>query len=458
MFWGYISIDAMKRVADDNLNIEQNLMPNFIGQYLNNPDIFTNVNSPLYIPKEIGNVIAQIAIKNSNLLAWLEQQISCVSKTLLNDSKFKEAILNKQADRVATFDVDDFVKIWDANSGQLAFTLMANLPKSFLRTIVKTILFNNQGDKLLTVFKHGGVKIWDVYTASCLQGIKGYNNCRLTAAAFCCNDQKLAVGYTDGNIGILNANTGEILKIFKGHNNDIISLVTNVDGDKIATGSFDNTVKIWDANSGKLLHTLNVSNASITNLEFNKFGDKLLSYFECGENIQVWNIHTAKLIKTIKASMYFIGAKFYNNNEIMVFDSYKFFTNYNLNTDEVFKNKKLNDFEHLLYKAQNNKSLCIEADKITIKDVSIIKYLENSLTLEQILLLYCIYETEIINKIKYAREYLPSIKLNSATVINAEIEDKVYFDFNKYPHLKKVYGSFSEIIKEALEKYVKNAN
>ena len=51
------------------------------------------------------------------------------------------------------------------------------------------------------------------------------------------------------------AESGERLVSFIGHQGDVLCVAVSPNGKYVATGSEDNTAKVWDANTGKLLHT-----------------------------------------------------------------------------------------------------------------------------------------------------------------------------------------------------------
>ncbi len=47
----------------------------------------------------------------------------------------------------------------------------------------------------------------------------------------------------------------KLLRTFEGHQDTILSLAFNPQGDMLASGSRDTTVKLWEVHTGKLLRT-----------------------------------------------------------------------------------------------------------------------------------------------------------------------------------------------------------
>ena len=69
-------------------------------------------------------------------------------------------------------------------------------------------------------------------------------------SALSCWNTILAVGFTSGNIVILNAITGSQEATLSGHNDSIRSIAFSSDGMFLASGGNDKTVKLWDIQTG----------------------------------------------------------------------------------------------------------------------------------------------------------------------------------------------------------------
>ena len=64
----------------------------------------------------------------------------------------------------------------------------------------------------------------------------------------------LASGGWDGKVCLWNSQTGELLKTFKGHTQNVSSVAFSPDGSMIACGNND-AIHIWDVKSGERLNT-----------------------------------------------------------------------------------------------------------------------------------------------------------------------------------------------------------
>jgi WD40 repeat protein len=78
----------------------------------------------------------------------------------------------------------------------------------------------------------------------------GINSLSLSA------DGKRALAGTPFNVAILwDAQRGELLRTFTGHEGAVVAVSLSTDGKRALTGSYDKTAILWDVASGKKLRT-----------------------------------------------------------------------------------------------------------------------------------------------------------------------------------------------------------
>jgi len=118
---------------------------------------------------------------------------------------------------------------------------------------------------------------------------------------------KYIASSSDKDIKIWNFKTGGLLTTFKGHEDDVTSLIFAPDYDNYlvsGSGSWELNecaIKIWDLDDRKLLGTESSHWAEISSLAFSRDGDILVSgAFD--KTINVWDIENGKLIKTLIGS------------------------------------------------------------------------------------------------------------------------------------------------------------
>ena len=78
---------------------------------------------------------------------------------------------------------------------------------------------------------------------------------RVSALAFSSDGTRIVSGDGRGWLQLLDANSGEVIREFLGHQNGIRSVAFSRDGTRMLSGGNDFVAKLWSANSGELLAT-----------------------------------------------------------------------------------------------------------------------------------------------------------------------------------------------------------
>ena len=181
-------------------------------------------------------------------------------------------------------------------------------------------------------------------------------------------------------------------KTLEGHSDRVLSAVFDEEGTKIVTTSFDSTAKIWDVVTGRLIHTLQGHSAGVRSAAFDRRGTKIVTA-SLDNTAKIWDVERGQLIHTLGHGDRVWSAAFDSTGTKIVTAS----------LDSTAK----------------------------IWDIGILYYLEQKLSLEQVLLLSYIYAAE-----------RPVAKKGH------------HFDLSKYLHLQSVYDGFPEAIRSVLDKYV----
>ena len=83
------------------------------------------------------------------------------------------------------------------------------------------------------------------------------------------NEQFFLSEDNDRKIKLWNIKTGELIKIFRGHTNWSVSIITNTNTKYILSGNEHNTIKLWEIEKGRLLksfkkHTYVINSVLVT--------------------------------------------------------------------------------------------------------------------------------------------------------------------------------------------------
>ena len=196
--------------------------------------------------------------------------------------------------RLASAGDDGMVRVWDAWTGQQTFTLNAFAEEYTEESArhVTSVAFSPDGKRLASASTDGNVKVWDVLSGRTTLTLEGYFGV-FAQLAFStdgkwlkCASEGLAVRVWDAETGrenvvvteltrasmgcvafspdskrlacidgkmvkLIDADTGQETFTFKGHTDDVTSVVFGPDGKYVASTSSDGTLKVWNAASGQ---------------------------------------------------------------------------------------------------------------------------------------------------------------------------------------------------------------
>ena len=98
-------------------------------------------------------------------------------------------------------------------------------------------------------------------TGECLKVLKGHTN-RVTCLFLSADGRRVVSGSNDATLRIWDIETGECLNVLKGHTSRVHSLVQSADGRRVVSGSNDATLRIWDIETGECLFVVSLRGVS----------------------------------------------------------------------------------------------------------------------------------------------------------------------------------------------------
>jgi eukaryotic-like serine/threonine-protein kinase len=151
--------------------------------------------------------------------------------------------LGPKGDLLATNQDDKTVTIWDLKSGKPTFALPAATES------VLSLAFSFDGKYLAC----GGsgvrdkLKVWNVQTGQVAFTRQGQN---VFSVAFSPDGQYLASAGMEDKVRVWNSKTGDESFVLQGHIGPIKSVTFSPDGKRIATAGSDGTIRLWEAQRG----------------------------------------------------------------------------------------------------------------------------------------------------------------------------------------------------------------
>lgn len=152
--------------------------------------------------------------------------------------------------KILTGGSDNTAKIWETNTGDLILTFWGHIN---LDGYVQSAAYSPDGSKIISTNVNAQTAIlWDANTGveilSLHHKIKGgfKSISSILGVAYSPDGKTILAACWDSTAKIFDANTGDLIRIFSGHNFLVFNVSYSPDGNRIVTGSWDKTVKIWD--------------------------------------------------------------------------------------------------------------------------------------------------------------------------------------------------------------------
>jgi WD40 repeat protein/class 3 adenylate cyclase len=104
-----------------------------------------------------------------------------------------------------------------------------------------------------------------------------------------------------GLVDIRDAETGERVRSFKGHEVDINSVAFSADGAMLATTGDDGALRVWDVRSGRRLGDFGGETDLVLGAAFSPDGSQVAAAWLEEDTVRVWDMATGRLVRAIDA-------------------------------------------------------------------------------------------------------------------------------------------------------------
>ncbi|HET6447397.1 MAG TPA: BTAD domain-containing putative transcriptional regulator [candidate division Zixibacteria bacterium] len=172
------------------------------------------------------------------------------------------------------------VILWDAESGERLFSLPGATDGT-----VRRLDFSPDGERLAVASMDGLPRVWDLATQVVLFSLAGHEY-PCEAIAYSPNGKQLATGDVEGTIKIWDAGGGQELLSFD-HGGGIHGVAFSPDGKQLAVASDNALLGIWNATNGEPLFSLPVR-SGIYDVEYMPDGTHLAATHQDGTTT-IWD-------------------------------------------------------------------------------------------------------------------------------------------------------------------------
>jgi WD40 repeat protein/serine/threonine protein kinase len=110
--------------------------------------------------------------------------------------------------------------------------------------------------------------------------------------------RRVACGSGDHLVRVWEVESGQLVQMFKGHEDDVISLAFSPVGDLLASGGSDAIIRIWDTVTGQAQEALRGHRLAVSSLTFSPDGQRLASGSpDC--TILVWEVNSGEMLNNL---------------------------------------------------------------------------------------------------------------------------------------------------------------
>jgi len=190
---------------------------------------------------------------------------------------------------------DCTVKLWNAHTNQLLFTIQA-------KDKVNSISLSPKGDIIVygTLSEHVNLwKPWErlvVIARDPFYRLIGHT-ARVLSVAFSPDGAHIVSGSWDTLVIIWNTNTQNIVHKLKGHTQAVLAVGYSHNGTQIVTGSLDKTICLWNSKTGSLMRQLKGHQLGLFSVSFSP-NDKYIVSGSSDKTIRLWSASNGTHLKT----------------------------------------------------------------------------------------------------------------------------------------------------------------
>ena len=283
-------------------------------------------------PKNQREIAILVDKKTILIYNWFEHRILF---KLNPSSSIKCLSYSPDGLKLASYDGDDVIELWDIQQGKLIRTLTedskdtASLSVSFggLRLkrqvdsfYVPCLSYSPNGLQLAVGRPNQTVQLWDVEQSKLIHTLGKHSEdttCRdysdITCLEYSPNGLQLASGSSDGAIKLWDIFEGKLIYILEGPS-QLNYISYSPDGLQLASGGGDHTIRLWDIRHGKLSFILELPEdftTGITGLKYSPDGLQLASS-GMDKAIRLWDVRYGRLRHTLEGHSEYIDCLSYS--------------------------------------------------------------------------------------------------------------------------------------------------
>ena len=202
---------------------------------------------------------------------------------------------NPRTSTLVSGSLDDTVKVWDLQTGNIMFTLQGH------RRGVNAVAISAKGQVLVSCGDDNTVQVWNLTTGRLLHTLKGHGR-GVTSVAIGHQGWLLASGSKDKTINLWKLDKGIIIKTFADSMSVIKSVALTPDETTLISGGLDNKVRLLDIRTGQTIRTLSGHLSTINCVAISADGLFIASASK-DKTVRIWSLATGAIIHCLKGHL-----------------------------------------------------------------------------------------------------------------------------------------------------------
>jgi len=136
----------------------------------------------------------------------------------------------------------------------------------------------------------------------------------IVSTAFSPDGKRILAGGSHKMAKLFDLASGELLRVFRGHERAVNGVAFSPDGRRVATASFDGTAKLWDPQTGSELHTLRGHEGPVNMVAFSPSGNWVATASDDATGA-IWNVQDGHKLRTLRGHTDFVVWTAFTPNE-----------------------------------------------------------------------------------------------------------------------------------------------
>ncbi len=158
--------------------------------------------------------------------------------------------------------------------------------------------YSPNGHWLAVGMGDGEIGLYQTKSLELVRMIKGSSG-EVRSVNFSPDGEVLAFGSTDGKVGLWRVGNGEKLHTFEGHSDEVMSASFSPNGEVLALGSTDGKVGLWRVGNGEKLHTFEGHSDEVMSASFSPNGE-VLALGSTDGKVGLWRVGNGEKLHTFE--------------------------------------------------------------------------------------------------------------------------------------------------------------